>query len=483
MSGNSIYWYDFETFGSDPRRGRAAQFAGLRTDENLEPVGEPLVLYCRPAPDFLPDPVSCLITGITPQTALEKGVCEAEFIGRIREQFARPGTCVAGYNNIRFDDELTRQLLYRNFFDAYQHEWRDGNSRWDIIDMARLCAAARPEGINWPRTEAGAVTFSLEALSKANGITHEHAHDALSDVEATIALARLIRAKQPRLYDYVFQLRRKQQVEARIDLSSRKPFLHVSGRYPAKLGCLALVVPVAPHPVNRNGVIVYDLRVDPRQWSEMGEEQLARRLFATREEIDGARLPLKVISRNRCPVVAPPSVLPKENAETFGIDRAASETHWQYLTQNKELLERFRNLFGKDGFGKQEGDPDFMLYGGEFFRDSDRAHMETLRGTAPEELGRYDFPFRDPRLPEMLFRYRARNYPETLTDAETARWREFRRERITDPAAIENFEQALAEAKARLASRVNSSDSPGQDAVLSAVKEYAANIRMELLQE
>ena len=177
--------------------------------------------------------------------------------------------------------------------------------------------------------------------------------------------------------------------------------------------------------MNRNGVIVYDLRVDPRQWSEMSEEQLAKRLFATREEIDGARLPLKVISRNRCPVVAPPSVLPKENAETFGIDRAASEAHWQYLTQNKELLERFRNLFGKDGFGKQEGDPDFMLYGGEFFRDSDRAHMETLRSTAPEELGRYDFPFRDPRLPEMLFRYRARNYPETLTDAETARWREF----------------------------------------------------------
>ncbi len=470
MPEKTIYWYDFESFGGDPRRDRASQFAGMRTGENLEPAGGPLMLYCRPAPDFLPDAMACLITGITPQTALEKGVREAEFTARVRGQFARPGTCVAGYNNIRFDDELTRQLLYRNFFDPYEHEWRDGNSRWDIIDMARLCAAVRPGGVNWPRGDEGAVTFRLEALCRANGIEHANAHDALSDVQATVALARLIRDQQPRLYAYAYQLRHKDRVAAQIDLASRKPIVHVSGRYPARLGCLALAVPLGVPPRNqKNGVVVYDLRVDPRQWAGMTDEQLGARLFASRQELDGERLPLKVLSRNRCPIVAPPAVLPADSAAAFGIDRKTCRANWEYLTGNPQLMRRLCNLFGKDGLEKpEEADPDYQLYGGGFFSDSDRSHMETLRKTAPEELGRYDFPFRDRRLPEMLFRYRARNYPDTLSVQERERWREFRRGRLTDPAARDRYRQSLAEAAA--------SDLPGSGTVLPALEAYAADI-------
>ena len=191
MSANSIYWYDFETFGNNPRRDRASQFAGIRTDEDLNIIGDPLVMYCKPANDFLPNPMACLITGITPQLTLEKGIAEAEFTRRILEEFAQPGTCVAGYNSIRFDDEVTRQLLYRNFHDPYEREWKNGNSRWDIIDMVRLCAATRPEGIEWPKKEDGSNSFRLEELTKANGITHAEAHDALSDVLATIEFAQV----------------------------------------------------------------------------------------------------------------------------------------------------------------------------------------------------------------------------------------------------------------------------------------------------
>lgn len=469
MTDRSIYWYDFETFGSDPRRCRAAQFAGLRTDENLEPLGEPLELYCRPAQDFLPDVMSCLITRITPGKALEAGVGEAEFIGRIRQEFSRPGTCVAGYNNIRFDDELTRQLLYRNFFDPYEHEWRNGNSRWDIIDMARLCAATRPQGINWPKTEEGATVFRLSELSRANGLEHEHAHDALSDVRATIALARLIRDRQPRLFDYVFKLRGKDKVAAQIDLFTRKPILHVSGRYPARQGCLGLVIPVGAHPVNNNGVIVYDLRIDPRQWAELSVEQLARHLFTPRKELAGERLPLKIISRNRCPVVTSPAVLQPEQAAAFGIDQDACRGNWEYLVGNHELMARFRELFQGGEDGHQQDDPDFMIYSGGFFPDSDRSHMETLRGIAPRDLGRVNLPFRDSRLPEMLFRYRARNYPETLNETENTKWREFCRSRLEDPEALEKFSQSLEEVRA--------SDLPGREEIISELTEYAAGIR------
>ncbi len=468
MTDNSIYWYDFESFGSDARRGRASQFAGLRTDENLKPLGEPLVLYCRPAPDFLPDPMACLITGITPQTALEKGVGEAEFIGRIREEFSKPGTCVAGYNNIRFDDELTRQLLYRNFFDAYEHEWRNGNSRWDIIDMGRLCAATRPEGVNWPKTEEGAVTFALESLCAANGLEHEHAHDALSDVKATIAFAALIRERQPRLFDHVYRLRHKSRVAAEMNLSSHKPVLHVSGRYPARQGCLALVIPLGAHPVNSNGVVAYDLRVDPRQWAELSPEQLGERLFAPRDQDRGERLPLKVISRNHCPVVTSPAVLPAERAAEFGIDHDACREHWEFLAARPELMERFCQLYQGDGFRSREEDPDFMIYSG-FFSDSDRTLMETLRDIEPGDLGRMDLPFRDPRLPEMLFRYRARNYPETLSADETGKWGDFRRERLNDPKALADYERSLAQAE--------SGEFPNRDAILGEVTSYVADIR------
>ena len=469
MAEKSIYWYDFETFGRDPRRGRAAQFAGLRTDENLEPVGEPLMLYCRPAGDFLPDPMACLITGITPRKALDSGIGEAEFIGRIRQEFSKPGTCVAGYNNIRFDDELTRQLLYRNFFDPYEHEWRNGNSRWDIIDMARLCAATRPQGIDWPRTEEGAAIFKLEELSRANGLEHENAHDALSDVRATIALARLIRDRQPRLYDYVYQLRGKDKVAAQIDLHTRKPMLHVSGKYPARQGCLGLVIPVGAHAVNKNAVIVYDLRVDPRQWAGLSIEQLARHLFTPREELAGERLPLKIISRNHCPVVTSPAALPRERAAAFGIDHDVCREHWEFLTGNPRLMQRFCDLFQADSGGRQEDDPDFMIYSGGFFSDGDRSLMETLRGIAPGDLGRVDLPFRDSRLPEMLFRYRARNFPETLSAEECSRWREFCRSRLQQPAAVEDFEKSLQSVRA--------AELPGAGEIIAELTDYVDGIR------
>ncbi|MGH8465308.1 MAG: exodeoxyribonuclease I, partial [Pseudomonas sp.] len=301
---NSIYWHDYETFGANPRRDRAAQFAGVRTDEELNIIGEPLVIYCRPAPDMLPHPQSCLITGITPGQALAKGVPEAEFIRRIHDEFSQPQTCVAGYNNLRFDDELTRQLLYRNFYDPYEREYRSGNSRWDIIDMMRLCAALRPEGIIWPRKDDGSISFRLEELCRANGIIHESAHDALSDVLATIALAKLVRERQPRLYDYVFRLRARSAVEERLDIIKRTPVLHISSMYPASQGCMALTAPLTRHPVDRNGFLVYDLRQNPEEWMSLSVDDIRRRLFTRREELgeDEPRISLKVLHSNRCPV-------------------------------------------------------------------------------------------------------------------------------------------------------------------------------------
>src|SRR3546814_9830350 len=110
---SSIFWYDFETTGISPSRDRPLQVAGIRTNEALEEIGEPLNIYCRPSDDILPHPAACLVTGITPATLEQRGLCEAEFIQRLHQQLSLPGTCGAGYNSLRFDDEVTRYSLYR----------------------------------------------------------------------------------------------------------------------------------------------------------------------------------------------------------------------------------------------------------------------------------------------------------------------------------------------------------------------------------
>ena len=168
MSETSFFWHDYETFGRDPRLDRPAQFAGIRTDLDLNEVGEPVMLYCKPAPDYLPDPEACLLTGILPLECLAKGLPEYRFADAVLAELGASGTIGVGYNSIRFDDEVTRHLMWRTLRPPYDREWRNGCSRWDLLDVVRATAALRPEGIEWPRHDDGRPSFKLEHLSAAN---------------------------------------------------------------------------------------------------------------------------------------------------------------------------------------------------------------------------------------------------------------------------------------------------------------------------
>ena len=431
--GHSFLWHDYETSGSDPRRDRPLQFAAVRTDEALRPIGEPVVLYCRPANDCLPQPEACLITGITPQAALEKGLPEADFMGQINDLFSLPETCGVGYNSLRFDDEVTRHGLYRNLLDPYGREWRNGNARWDLIDLMRACRALRPEGIAWPDDDEGRPSFRLEDLSAANGLEHESAHDALSDVHATIALAKLVKTRQPRLFAYYFSLRRKQAVRAQLDIAAMRPVLHVSGMYGHENGFTTLCAPVCEHPTNPNGVLMFDLRHDPGPFLDLSAEDLQVRLFTPNAELgeDQPRLPVKTLHINRCPMTAPVKTLDPASAKRLNIDAQKCLEHAQRLKQARGFIDRLRDAHGHRSF-TDPTDPDLMLYSGPFIGDADRRRLDQARAGRGDLRG-LDLNFDDPRLPEMVFRYRARNYPESLNEEETARWDDFRYLRLTDP--------------------------------------------------
>jgi len=435
MIQNTLYWHDYETFGLDPARDRPVQFAGIRTDEDLNIIGEPLNIMARPAPDTLPHPMSSLITGITPQQALEQGLPEAEFTARILAELSQPGTCGVGYNSLRFDDEVTRNTLYRNLHDPYSREWQNGNSRWDIIDMVRACHDLRPEGIVWPgRADADRPSFRLEELTVANGIAHEQAHDALSDVYATIAIAKLIKDAQPKLYDFLYRLRRKQEVLRHIDLKEMTPILHTSGMYASDHGNTRLVVPIAPHPTNKNSIIVFDLAQDPALLLDLGVKTLLERLYTANEDLpEGIERPaLKQLLINKCPVIAPTATLTGDAAKRLQIDLVTGKRHRQTLLHaRKQIQQKITRIFEPREF-EPVTDPDLMIYAGGFFNEGDKALMNRIHETDPSELGTQGWSFTDKRLPEMLFRYRARNYPETLSADEQAQWLEHCHARLVD---------------------------------------------------
>jgi len=489
----TIYWHDYETFGADPRRDRAVQFAGIRTDEALNIIGEPLLMYCKPAPDMLPHPQACLITGITPQKALAEGLCEAEFIARIHAEFSQAGTCVAGYNSIRFDDELSRQTLYRNFYDPYEREWKNGNSRWDIIDMVRLCAATRPQGIIWPQKDDGSPSFRLELLTAANGIAHANAHDALADVLATIALARLIRDRQPRLYEHIYQLRSKHAVQAQLNLMTHKPVLHVSMMYPATRGCLALVVPLCRHPVDSNGIIVCDLRLDPAKWIDLSVEEFRRLLF-TSQQLPGQgeeRIPLKVVHLNRCPVLVPAGVLNAELAEKYSVNLSLSQRHWESLCADPvklaAVLEKVTQVYDRrllelnaEEEPDLEDDPDYMIYSGGFFSEADKLCMSAVRACPPDSLATLAPRFQDGRLHEMLFRYRARNWPEFLNEKEMQRWFEFCRERLNRASSERAAGLDLRSFRAEVTKMRLEQPNPEAQQILDDIEGYADTLAVHL---
>jgi len=443
LSQFSFYWHDYETFGMDPRWARPSQFAGVRTDADLNIIGEPLTIYCQPAIDTLPDPESCLITGITPQQCLQNGLPESVFAKKIANEFLTPGTCGVGFNSIRFDDEFTRHLLYRNFYDPYEREWKNGNSRWDILDVLRLMHALRPEGMVWPKVEAGdsgytsddigRPVFKLERLTKANGLSHESAHDAMSDVLATIAVAKKMKQAQPKLFEYALSLRDKRKVADLIDLASHKPVFHVSSRLHWQHGYASLMMPLCKHPTNTNGVICYDLATDPRPLLELSAEEISQRVFTKTGLLPAGveRVPLKTIHLNKSPMLASVSVLDAAAATRLDIDKSLCEKHWQEIhARIAVVVAKVSEVMHRE-YERPVPDPEFRLYDG-FIGNSDRSMCDQVRKLDGHTLAARTFSFADSRLQELLFRYRARNFPETLAEEEQHQWEELRFQRLNE---------------------------------------------------
>ena len=421
MVEQTFFWYDLETSGTDPRTSRIMQFAGQRTTLSLEPIGEPVNMLIKMTPDILPDPDAIMITGITPQMTLADGVTEAEFLRIFTDEIATPGTIFVGFNTVRFDDEFMRFLHWRNFYDAYGWQWRDGRSRWDLLDVVRMTRALRPDGIEWPLQD-GKPSNRLELLTKSNKLAHENAHDALSDVHACIEVAKLIRDKQPKLFEYLLRLRDKKQVAELVEAD--KPFVYTSGKYDSAFDKTTVAVRLTVHPGGK-GALVYDLRHDPQEFVALSPRELADRWRWTRDESAPKRLPVKTMQFNRCPAVAPLSVLDAPTQARLKLDMSIVAEHHDSLRNHPHFTENIQEalkiLDGERAGLTRPGSVDEQLYDG-FVDDADANLMSVIRAAKPNEFGEIGRDFTDRRLVELLPLYKARNFPASMSDEERAQW-------------------------------------------------------------
>ena len=445
----TFYFYDTETSGIRPSSSRIMQFAGIRTNDQLQPVGEPDDILIKLTPDILPDPDAILIHGITPQQTLQDGFTEAEFAHYFSTKIATPDTVFVGFNSIRFDDEFVRYFMYRNFYEPYEWQWKDGRSRWDLLDALRMMRALRPNGMNWPFDANGKPTVRLEQITTINSIQHANAHTALADVQATIEVARKMRSAQPKLFDYLLNIRGKKEVQKIVE--SGNPFLYTSGKYSGDFNKTTLVSMLLKHP-KRDAAIVYDLRVDPMPLFDLSVEELATRWKAKFGE-DIERLPLKTLQYNRCPAVAPQSVLDvKGTAEGIGLNVTDAKNNLKTLQANAEFVSKIAKALGileenQAQLNLDTGDVDTQLYDS-FWNDYDRHVLKMVRDHAPATLEELAQKLKSKRMQKLLPLYKARNYPQFLSDEEHDAWEVYRQEKLfmnTEEGAYVRFAKRLQE--------------------------------------
>ncbi|OYX42969.1 exodeoxyribonuclease I [Candidatus Saccharibacteria bacterium 32-49-12] len=426
----SFFFYDLETSGLDPRWDRIMQFAGQRTDSDLNPIGDPYNILVKLNDDTLPSPDALMVTGITPQETQADGYTEAEFAKLLMSEIFTPGTTAVGYNNVRFDDEFIRHLFWRNFYDPYEWTWRDGRSRWDLLDVVRMTRALRPEGIEWPLVDGIAIN-KLENIAAANGLNHTKAHDALSDVEALIDITRLIHNKQPALFEHLLKFRDKNQVKQLINLDNKQPFVYVNGQYDSAYHSATVAFPLTSG--RNNSVVVYDLRYDPTPLLNLSIEQLEKIRFAKRDERQAEgfiNLPVKQLQYNRVPAVAPLGVLERGDGwRRLGLTPELIDRHRKVLLSSPAFAENVRSVFEKEPDFEPATEPEAQLYDG-FLPQGDALSISKVRQADVSQLADLHPNFIDERLDDLLLHYKARNYPQSLAEDEVVSWEKWRSDRI-----------------------------------------------------
>ncbi|WP_168920574.1 exodeoxyribonuclease I [Enterobacteriaceae endosymbiont of Macroplea appendiculata] len=420
---STFLFYDYETFGLHPIYDRIAQFACVRTNMNLEIISQPITLYCQIPTDYLPNLQTINIHNFNYHDYFNKYLLEYKFAKYINNIFTQHNTCIVGYNNIAFDDEFSRFLFYRNFYDAYNWSWKNDNSRWDILNLARACCVLRPEGIIWPKHNHIPI-FNLAEITKVNNLSlHAQSHDALNDVYSTIALAKLIKTKQPLLFNYFFKNRLKKELFKIINLFTIHPLIYISAIYKNMNNNLGCIVPLCLHPYNKNILVVFDLQYDVNFFIKIYYHYKII-------DISDNLLPfIKFIYLNKSPIIIPIKILKKNDIQRLKFNITLYLKHFvifkQYVYRVKKIVQRYLyNISTKNILYKTTNiyNVDTQLYK-QFFPMQDQKKFYFIRKI--DIYKNQIFNFIDGRINFLLLKYKARNFTFLLNDIEIIEWNKY----------------------------------------------------------
>jgi exodeoxyribonuclease I len=201
---NQTYlFYDIETTGLHNCFDQILQFAAIRTDLQLNEL-ERHSIWVRLRPDVMPAPRAILTHQISLTHLAQVGSCEYEAVKQIHGLVNTPGTISLGYNSLDFDDDFLRFSFYRNLLPPYTHQYANGCGRMDLFPFTVIYFLYHKNALaTWPTKPTGGSSLRLEDLSRANDLAADNAHDAMTDVEATLALARRFYASHLQSWEYI----------------------------------------------------------------------------------------------------------------------------------------------------------------------------------------------------------------------------------------------------------------------------------------
>ena len=343
---NRLLTWDTETTGLSPATDQVIQVAGMAVDKDLNYIkGDQIVLDIKLRLDVVPNPYAFATHGISILGLIENGITEFEAAGHLKQWFrAEKNTMITGYNTRKFDDEVARNLFFRTMLDCYDHEWADGNSRSDIMQLTMLAYALRPEVINWPVKPDGGISMKLGDMARENGIDLTHAHDARFDCIATVELMRKLKAGNEKLWDYFLQLSDKKFVAAK--LNARQPLVIVDRYIPRELGSVSMMLPVIEDKLQAGKMHCIDLREDPSEILRLSAEELRRRIFTPMAELkEGESIKsVRSMASNQAPLIADPLVFKGRGdlIERAGLDLAQCQKHAEMIAADPEFRARLQ---------------------------------------------------------------------------------------------------------------------------------------------
>jgi exodeoxyribonuclease-1 len=387
----SFVFYDTETTGTDTWFDQILQFAAIKTDADLNELDR-FEIRCRLLPHVVPSPGAMRVTGVRASQLTDLSYCSHyEMMRAIRAKLLEwsPATFI-GYNSLDFDEPLLRQAFYQTLHSPYLTN-TSGNTRSDAMRMVHACNVFAPNCLIIPIGDKGRPVFKLDRLAPANGFNHDHAHDALADVEATIFMCRLILERAPDVWSSFMRFTRKPAV---VDYITAEPVFCLSEIYFGRT-LSYLVTAIGQNPENGNDWYLYDLAIPPETLAAMTEAQLQQRLAISPK-------PIRTLRSNGVPIIFPGDEAPANcKGAEFGLGEL--ERRAEMLRDDDAFRRRLMVAYaaGKEPY-PESPHVEQQIYSG--FFDSEQHLMDAFHDAPWEKRAGIVDRFQDARLKAIGYR-------------------------------------------------------------------------------